>query len=172
MLTANELNARLPYCFGNEIEWLTDYSKNIKRAIVLGAGPGLMSLALLEGNPNLELHAVDLNQATLATYVAHLKAAGFENFFLYLGLTSEFANRFDDSYFDFIIVDADHSGDAVALDIALWWPKLQSDGSMFFHDYEDLEKNGTNGVKPIVDKLIKDNDLRSVRVGISMVVEK
>lgn len=46
----------------------------------------------------------------------------------------EVINRFEDKYFDVIIIDGAHEYDAVLEDIENWWPKLKKDGIMLFDD--------------------------------------
>ena len=47
---------------------------------------------------------------------------------------SETINRFEDGFFDVIIVDGAHEYDAVLDDIENWWSKLKKDGIMLFDD--------------------------------------
>jgi predicted O-methyltransferase YrrM len=47
---------------------------------------------------------------------------------------SEVINRFEDGFFDVIIVDGAHEYDAVLDDIENWWSKLKKDGIMLFDD--------------------------------------
>lgn len=53
------------------------------------------------------------------------------------GLTSAFATNFQDSSFDIILIDADHSYDGVKRDFELYHKKVKSDGYIIFHDYGD-----------------------------------
>lgn len=54
--------------------------------------------------------------------------------------TSVCSTRFEDSYFDYIYVDARHDYKGVREDIELWWPKLKVGGVMAGHDYLDVEE--------------------------------
>ena len=47
---------------------------------------------------------------------------------------SETINKFEDGFFDVIIVDGAHEYDAVLDDIENWWSKLKQDGIMLFDD--------------------------------------
>jgi predicted O-methyltransferase YrrM len=50
--------------------------------------------------------------------------------------SSERAVRlFDDGYFDFVFIDADHSFEAAKDDIRLWLPKVKPGGMICGHDY-------------------------------------
>ena len=47
---------------------------------------------------------------------------------------SETINKFEDGFFDVIIVDGAHQYEAVLDDIENWWSKLKQDGIMLFDD--------------------------------------
>jgi len=51
------------------------------------------------------------------------------------GDTARTARAFEDSTFDFVFVDADHTTAAVLADIAAWRPKIKSGGALLGHDY-------------------------------------
>jgi predicted O-methyltransferase YrrM len=44
-------------------------------------------------------------------------------------------DRFDDEFFDYIMIDGAHEYEAVKKDIENWWPKLKKDGVMFGDDF-------------------------------------
>lgn len=60
------------------------------------------------------------------------------------------ASEFSDNAMDVVIIDADHTYDAVKADIDAWWPKVKADGYMIGHDY------GT-GLFPGVVKAVEDS---------------
>lgn len=45
-------------------------------------------------------------------------------------------DRFDDDFFDYIMIDAAHEYEAVKNDVINWWPKLKENGVMFGDDVE------------------------------------
>jgi hypothetical protein len=47
------------------------------------------------------------------------------------------SKQFEDEYFDFIYIDADHQYDAVLKDLRAWYPKLKKGGIIGGHDYID-----------------------------------
>lgn len=49
--------------------------------------------------------------------------------------STEAARLYDDASVDFVFLDADHSYEAVAADIAAWWPKVKSGGVLAGHDF-------------------------------------
>jgi cephalosporin hydroxylase len=114
-----------------------------------------MSLALLEGNPTLNIIAVDNNPAVIKTYEAHLHASGFSSYVVCgdtVGVLKLVENDFDN--ISLLIVDADHSALSVFNDIKAYWPHVVVGGYVWFHDYVDLEKNGTNGVATAVHEYL------------------
>lgn len=174
MLTSEELNARLPYTFSGEIEALKNLAQSLPdnaRVLMLGAGPGIMSLALLEANPQLNLVAVEYAPSVMVTYRQHLKAAGMTPHVL-LGKTADCAKDFPDDSHELIVVDASHTYESVKEDATLYWPKLKVGGIMWFHDYIDLEKNGTNGVRQAVEELRNNEWQYMDEPGVSIVFRK
>lgn len=174
-LSAKERNATIPYCFEGEIEHLQELARELPKlasVCILGAGPGIMALALFEGNPYLVIHAIDNNARTLDTFNKHLEDVPYQGtLFVYCRNTSDVCEYFDKGKFDLIIVDADHSYDAVQEDLDNYWPKLKIGGRIFLHDYIDIEHTGNNGVKKAFEEFTKDHwdqidDIKPV--GISM----
>lgn len=48
---------------------------------------------------------------------------------------------------DLVYVDADHSYEAVKMDIIAWWPKLKHGGIMAFHDFRSPDYGVGNAVR-------------------------
>jgi len=69
----------------------------------------------------------------------------------------EAANDFEDGYFDFIYIDANHSYDFVKADINAWYPKLNVNGILAGHDYL-VGRHGRDGVKKAVDEFCFKNN--------------
>lgn len=180
MLTSSQLNATLPYAFGDELDWLQEFAPAIETCVVLGAGPGIMSLALLETNPGITLVAIDNNPTVLDTFEKHMEAAGIQEWIIWYDDTVRAAQEWDeDAIFrsvcgeiDLLIIDANHSAAAVENDLKAWLPFVKQGGLIFFHDYVDLEQDGTNGVAQVVDALDKERFPEVARPGVSVVVRK
>ena len=49
--------------------------------------------------------------------------------------SKEIIEKFEDRFFDYIMVDGAHEYEAVMDDIENWWPKLKPEGVMFGDDY-------------------------------------
>jgi len=67
------------------------------------------------------------------------------------------AKIFQNDFFDFIYIDADHSYTMIRQDLEAWWPKLKSGGVFAGHDYWPERPEGTkyhinNGVQEAVDE--------------------
>lgn len=69
------------------------------------------------------------------------------------------ARYFQDEWFDFVFVDANHKYEGVKEDIGLWWPKVKPGGLLLGHDYNGrLDKKGKFGVKQAVDEFVAGTD--------------
>lgn len=60
--------------------------------------------------------------------------------------------KIPDGSLDFVYIDADHSFDAVLLDIIIWSRKVRTGGIISGHDYRKSKKMG---VKPAVDDYVR-----------------
>lgn len=70
-------------------------------------------------------------------------------------------NFFDDNFFDFIYIDANHSYESSKEDIIKWFPKLKKNGLFAGHDYlNGINGNGVFGVKQAVDEFVYENNLK------------
>ena len=47
MYASDERNQVTPYAFGNELAWLRQYASEFSQAVMIGAGPGVMAMALM-----------------------------------------------------------------------------------------------------------------------------
>lgn len=46
--------------------------------------------------------------------------------------------KFEDNYFDFVYIDADHSYEGCKNDLNQWWPKVKTGGIISGHDYFEV----------------------------------
>jgi hypothetical protein len=77
------------------------------------------------------------------------------------------SKQFEDSYFDFVYIDADHTEEAVNADLNAWYLKVRSGGVLAGHDYFDAvvtceRYNGYNlkfGVVEAVNNFVNKNKL-------------
>ncbi|SRR5258708_2510071 len=68
---------------------------------------------------DLKKHFLKMNLAQMHTYVM---------------TTTEFAKKFPERKYQYIYVDGDHTYEGVKKDYQLFWPKLDKNGLMSFHD--------------------------------------
>lgn len=174
-LTAEELNDLLPYAFGDELDYIRMLGHKVTPggvAVMLGVGPGVMALALLEGaQAEFLLVGVDTDNFTA---LPHLEQAGYGGFMTPIeSLSWKAADRFVDGTINLVIVDACHEYKCVKRDIVAWLPKVRKGGIIFFHDYivqeNDLPKNG---VRKAVEKFRNQLGIEIARPGCSIVFKK
>ena len=76
------------------------------------------------------------------------------------GLSENIVNNFEDDYFDFLYLDADHSYSASKKDVSLWYSKVKPGGIFSGHDYLNGSlPQGEFGVKQSIDEFVKQNNL-------------
>jgi hypothetical protein len=115
----------------------------------IGVASGGMSAKLLSA-PLLTLYMVDF-----CFYGAGENTAFADGRAKFVhGRSPEAAKQFPDKMFDFVFIDADHSFEAVTLDIAAWRPKIKDGGLLCGHDYGYDE-----GVALAVDAFVKASGL-------------
>lgn len=173
-MKAHELNNTLPYAHPDEIDYLTELvrqNKDIKTVVMLGAGPGVFALAVLDGalTRNIKLHVVD-NQ-TCEWVLRHTN----HDRRVIPHIQNSWEPIPDVDWVDLLIVDADHSYEAVKKDITAWQDKANY---IFFHDY--LERDGgfngsdnweESGVAQAIHETLDSHERRHF-VGISVVYKR
>ena len=122
--------------------------------VEVGVWRGETSRFLLRSLSDLHLHMVDAwkvypHQATRSS-LKNAKQEAFDHARREAARVTEFAPdrrtihredsvqtaaSFDDGSLDFVFLDAEHSYESAAADIAAWWPKLKPGGILFGHDY-------------------------------------
>jgi len=155
---SDELNKKLPYAFGNELEWLRETGDSLRTyppssIVMIGVGPAVHALALFEGlkTHTVLFYAIDIVPSDTAE--KHLQQIGYDGVIIYYTGRSQEV-EIEVRKIDLLIVDGDHSYAGVKGDIEHWWTKVKNDGLVFFHDVIDLEVNGTNGVKKAIDEAL------------------
>lgn len=102
------------------------------------------------------LHLVDIN-ADLLRAGGALRLQKFKDRFIIHPYSSEeSATRIPGDSLDFCYIDADHSYEAVKLDIALWYARVKPAGVVAGHDYSN---SSVPGVKQAVDEFVADYKL-------------
>lgn len=174
-MTYHDLNHQCPYATSDELDYLNALAKTLPAGasvVMLGAGPGVMMVAVLEGNP--KLNALIVDNTTLAYADAHLCAAGFPDVNLWHMDSAAAAQEWSGGNIDLLIVDADHTYAGVRRDILAWSKFIREGGTIFFHDYDARGTMFENqeqypGVKQAVLEIMPPSFLMGERVGTAIV---
>jgi hypothetical protein len=179
MTSALDLNRSLPYATEDELLWLTTHARTLPlsaHVLMIGAGPCVMALALLEGNHNILLRVVD--NAPMDYCKAHIQAQFPRMLVFYMQGNSREVNF--SSKLDFLIVDGSHEYTDVLNDARIWLPRLKVGGMAFFHDYDATDtlfelQTQYPGVKQALNKYLRhqrDKYERVERVGTALIVRR
>ena len=162
LYSSEALNNRIRYAFGQELAWFRSRAIRFDNALLIGAGPGVMAVALMEGNNQLDLTVVDID--TCHYTEAHLDAAGLTGVKFVVSDSSEYGKEYDGEPFDLLIVDGDHTYEGVKKDIDSWWDHVRPGGIIFFHDVIVINQDDTNGVSAAIAHalLIDNRDMRQL----------
>jgi hypothetical protein len=141
---------------------------NYQCGLEMGTQQGWFSRYILENSNIKEWHVVD--GWTLLPYPngnENDKKIAVENLAKFnVNIIQELSNKacllFEDNFFDFIYIDANHEYEYISEDIKLWWPKLKSGGCFSGHDYG----GDWPGVIKAVNDFIKENNLTLNLTGI------
>ena len=129
------LNHACPYATLEELEYLRDVAPLCDCVVMIGAGPGVMALAVKEGNIGSLLTVIDI-QSVQWTY-AHLAQAHLNENVTFITRDSATVGReWEGPKVDLLIVDGDHSREGVTRDLQAWLPRLGARASIFLHDYD------------------------------------
>ena len=116
---------------------------------------------------NIEIYTVDTFKPTSTSASCtpsnlkdicykNIQRMGMENTIKVLECTSHEASlKFEDGYFDFVFIDADHVYERIKEDINDWLPKVKKGGIISGHDYA----GEVNGVKKAVDEKFGNNKI-------------
>ena len=133
-----ELNSILPYAKPEELEYLRKEAFKLKseqEIVIIGGGPCIMGIAMLEQHPNPpQCSVIDIN--SLEYCKAHFQAAGIwrtpnTNIQLVQGDSSRVGFEWTRKV-DLLIVDGDHSYSGVKSDTINYYPVLKKNGFMIF----------------------------------------
>lgn len=165
------------YATNEELDWLAVWAANHKAyqrpfVVMIGAGPGVMAISLLEANPNIDLFVVDND--TFQWFDTYLKQAdcNLSRVWRGLGDSSSFGEQWYGIMINLLIVDGDHSYAGVQMDMAAWLPFVAPGGYVLFHDYgENLHQQPT-GVKQAVEEYLPPDYEDVAYIGISRIVRR
>lgn len=173
--TAHDLNNLHRYALPVEIDWIHQNAPSFEgaKAVMIGAGPGVLGLAFMEATRGKgDLTVVDIK--TTSYCQKYMEQAGFTA--KYITADSYVLGKRWKEPLDFLIVDGDHSFEGVSRDIEAWMPHVKYRELAFFHDFFERE-GGFNGTgeweNSGVAEAIFQHDLCFLyTVGISAIVEK
>ncbi len=72
----------------------------------------------------------------------------------------EASSKYEDNFFDYIYIDAEHTYKAVTKDLEVWYPKLKKNGTLFGDDYYWREEDDTLSLHIAYQKFIKKNHIK------------
>lgn len=160
MTTSSRVNEFCHYATADELAYLRTLAAALPAGVtvmMLGAGPGVMMMAILENNPDLAGYIVDHDTCQWAE--AHLAGAGLMAR-TRIGDSAQAGWEWTGPRLGLLIVDADHSYDGVKRDIEAWLPHVAEGGFVFFHDYdasatEFADQERYPGVKQAVEEYMR-----------------
>ena len=111
----------------------------------IGVEHGYFSYYLLKHSNLEELSSIDSYRGKFSKWkqdaISHLVEFGSRSK-LYTRSSIAAAEAFPLGWLDFVYIDAHHSKESVAADIATYWPKIRPRGLLAGHDYCDVPNNG------------------------------
>ena len=144
------------------------FRSNIKIAEI-GVFKGAHAKQLLDDMPDAQVYLIDAYDIRYSTFqpygggefnpmefieaVTELIAPYGDRAKLLVQESIVAAHQFDDDYFDFVYIDAQHEYYHVKKDIAAWWPKVKKGGTLGGHDA------GTPGVTHAIREFFPDSHL-------------
>ena len=72
----------------------------------------------------------------------------------------EASSRYEDNFFDYIYIDAEHTYQAVTKDLEVWYPKLKKNGTLFGDDYYWREEDDTLSLHRAYQEFIQKNHIK------------
>ena len=72
----------------------------------------------------------------------------------------EASSKYEDNFFDYIYIDAEHTYKAVTEDLEVWYPKLKKNGTLFGDDYYWREEDDTLSLHMAYQEFIKKNHIK------------
>ena len=72
----------------------------------------------------------------------------------------EASSKYEDNFFDYIYIDAEHTYQAVTKDLEVWYPKLKKNGTLFGDDYYWREEDETLSLHRAYQEFIQKNHIK------------
>lgn len=71
-----------------------------------------------------------------------------DRYIIHRGKSVSIASHFEDNFFDFVYIDANHKYDFVKADLNTWYPKVRTGGIIAGHDYIKVDYSNLNILEP------------------------
>jgi predicted O-methyltransferase YrrM len=120
-------------CVSNRVALLSELTAN-GRVAELGTFKGEFAKHILLRSSPVELHLLDIDFSRLNPEISSDRRV-----ICHLGFTKDTLTKFEDGYFDWIYVDADHSYEGTLRDAKLGAPKVRRGGFLVFNDFAHLD---------------------------------
>lgn len=148
------------------IDLLNFLKDNSGIAIEIGVQKGIYSEIILNKTKLKKVYSVDYQKKEDVFREAQTRLKKFGNRSILIKEDSLKASKqFNDVFFEFIYIDADHKYESVKNDLRVWWPKLKKGGIFAGHDYFLHTVSGWENlvnVKKAVDEFVKENNLELI----------
>lgn len=164
MTNSYTIGSKFPLLVADEIELLKRCVRMLPpnpTIVIIGAGVGASSLAMLEERDDLVIFSVDNCFPSTGMYdpgeKQNLIDAGYwdsGSVIQVLGESQLIGKKWNVPY-DMIFIDGDHRYSYVKKDIELWVPKGNPRAFILLHDYASEKSKPKAGVKRAVDELLK-----------------
>ena len=93
-----------------------------------------------KGNIGTDLHGIADSTDVYQIFEDNMKELGLFDFIkIYRMDSREAYKEFEDNFFDFIYIDADHRYSGMSQDIKNYYPKLKIGGTFAGHDFESMD---------------------------------
>ena len=142
--------------------------KEYQVGVEVGVRNGMYSEYILMNNTNLTLYSIDpwednyqMTESEKMFEECSWRLKKFnERSKMIKGWSPQVTEQFDNNFFDFVYIDADHSYESIEKDIEAWWPKIKHGGILSGHDY------GGNwpGIKQAVDEFVVKNNITNLKL--------
>ena len=165
MITSYEIARQTTLMGKVEIDIMKKHVRKLPEnavVVIIGAGAGTSSLAILEERLDVVIFSIDTVFPTDHRYTPgekeNLKKAGmWDNgcVIQIIGNSQRIGKTWPYRY-DMLFVDGDHRYEYVKPDIDLWIPKAKENAVIMFHDYTTSDIKPKAGVKRAVDETLLD----------------
>lgn len=157
-------NKDVPMFCNSEIDEIKRIAKGLPAnpiVVIIGAGVGCSSMAILEERKDVIIFSIDNLFPTKQPMYrpgerANLVEAGWweTGRVIQIWGESQIVGKHWPVKYDYLLIDGDHRYPGVAEDIRLWLPHAKVGAIVSLHDYASKEKKPKAGVKQAVDEKI------------------